>query len=270
MICFPGVKINIGLSVLNKRCDGYHNIKSIFYPVTAYSDCIEIIKADSFKFMKSGVPISGNDKDNLCYKAYEILKKDLYLPDVSIRLLKRIPSGAGLGGGSSNASSTLKLLNELFEMNLSDSALINYAANLGSDCPFFILNQPAYITGKGNIIEPIKLDLKGYYLTIINPGFSISTRQAYENIILSYKKVDLKSAIQQPVNKWKDLIVNEFEKFAFANHPGLSEIKKSLYNSGALYSSMTGSGSSVYAISDFLLNLPSPLKKYNFWQGKLN
>jgi len=270
MICFPGAKINIGLSVLNKRCDGYHNIQSIFYPVTGYFDCIEINETDSFEFTKSGLPISGNDRENLCNKAYEILKKDLLLPDVSIRLLKRIPSGAGLGGGSSNASSTLKLLNDLFGLNLSNIALTSYASHLGSDCPFFILNQPAYITGRGDIIEPVGLDLKGYYLTIINPGFSVSTRQAYENISFSYKKVDLKSLIQLPVDKWKDLIINDFEKFAFANHPELSVIKHTFYYSGALYSSMTGSGSSVYAISDHLLKLPQPLEKYNFWQGKLN
>jgi 4-diphosphocytidyl-2-C-methyl-D-erythritol kinase len=269
MICFPGAKINIGLNIVNKRCDGFHNIQSIFFPVNGYSDSIEIVETDSFQFIKSGLPIAGSDEDNLCYKAYKILKDDLHLPDVSIRLLKRIPSGAGLGGGSSNASSTLKLLNDFFGLNLSNSALINYASNLGSDCPFFIQNEPAYITGRGNIIEPIELDLKSYYLTIINPGFSISTKEAYNNINLHDKKIDLKSAIHQPVNLWKDLIWNDFEKYAFANHSELSVIKQSLYNSGALYSSMTGSGSSVYAISDCILKLPHLLDKYNFWQGKL-
>jgi 4-diphosphocytidyl-2-C-methyl-D-erythritol kinase len=269
MICFPGIKINIGLSVLNKRCDGYHNIHSIFYPVTGYFDCIEIVESDSFQLINSGISISGNDKDNLCYKAYEILKKDFNLPDITIRLLKRIPTGAGLGGGSSNASSTLKLLNDLFDLKLDNTALTNYAASLGSDCPFFIHNKPAYVSGRGNIIEPIDLDLNGYYLTIINPGFSISTRQAYENISPHYKKTDLKTSIKQPVSLWKYLILNDFEKYAFSNHPELTEIKKALYEAGGLFVSMTGSGSSVYAISENFFKLPQQLKKYNSWQGKL-
>ena len=269
MICFPGVKINIGLSVLNKRCDGFHNIQSIFYPVSTYTDCIEIIESDAFRFETFGIPVTGNDTDNICYKAYEVLKKDYNLPNVAIRLLKRIPTGAGLGGGSSNASFTLKLLNDLFALNLSNKVLNYYAAKLGSDCPFFILNQPAYISGRGDVIEPVKLDLKGYYLTIINPGFPISTKQAYENIHFSYKRVDFKSAIQQPVTLWKDLIWNDFEHYAFLIQPELSVIKNSLYEAGALFASMTGSGSSVYAISDSKLEMPEQLNKFGFWQGKL-
>jgi len=270
MICFPAVKINIGLSILNKRCDEFHNIQSIFYPVNNYTDCIEIIESNTFHFEKFGIAVPGNESDNLCIKAYDVLKRDFHLPAVTIRLLKRIPSGAGLGGGSSNASSTLILLNDLFNLHLSFNALTKYAANLGSDCPFFIHNQPASVTGRGDIIEPVKLNLKGYYLTIINPGFPISTKLAYENINFSYQKVDFKSAVQQPINLWKDLIWNDFEQFAFLIHPELSIIKKSLYDVGALFASMTGSGSSVYGLSDVKLNIPQNIEKFNFWQGKMD
>ena len=270
MISFPGVKINIGLSVLNKRTDGYHNIQSIFYPVTSYNDCIEIIESDKFSFEKHGIVIAGNDNENLCYKAYELLKKDFSLPAVSIKLLKRIPTGAGLGGGSSNASSTLLLLNDLFKLNLSKQILSDYAAKLGSDCPFFILNQAAFINGRGEIIEPIKLDLKGYFLTIINPGFSISTKNAYENIKCNDHPIDIKAVSQLPIWLWKDLICNDFEQFAFSTHPDLLQIKQSLYKSGSLYVSMTGSGSSVYAISESQLNLPKQIKRFGFWQGLLD
>jgi 4-diphosphocytidyl-2-C-methyl-D-erythritol kinase len=269
MICFPGAKINIGLSVLNQRCDGYHNIQSIFYPVTQYNDCIEIIESDRFEFQNHGLAVPGNYKDNLCYKAYMALKADFNIPNVSIRLLKRIPMGAGLGGGSSDASATLLLLNELFRLKLSTKDLMEYASMLGSDCPFFISNKPARVTGRGNAIEPIDFSLKGYLLTIINPGLHISTKEAYENLKITNKRVNFKSAIQQPIGTWKELIWNDFEEYAFSRYPLIPEIKKAMYEAGALFVSMTGSGSSVYALSGHYLELLPGLEKLNKWECRL-
>ena len=270
MICFPGVKINIGLSVLNKRCDGYHNIQSIFYPVSNYNDCIEITESKRFEFHNLGITVPGHYRDNLCYKAYMELKADFNIPNVSIKLLKRIPGGSGLGGGSSDGSATLMLLNDMFHLKLDTKSLTEYAARLGSDCPFFIHNKPSYVSGRGNVIEPIDLSLKGYHITIINPGYHISTKEAYENLKITHKRVDFKSAVQQPISTWKELIWNDFEAYAFSKHPELAGIKASLYKAGAIFASMTGSGSSVYAISDVKLNISDTLLKSSFWQGKLN
>jgi 4-diphosphocytidyl-2-C-methyl-D-erythritol kinase len=270
MISFPCAKINIGLSVLNKRCDGYHNIQSIFYPVLNYSDCIEITESEQFRFNRYGIQIDIADNDNLCVRAYYLLKNEFNLPAVTISLIKRIPTGAGLGGGSSNASSTLLLLNELFSLNMDLKSLLFYAAKLGSDCPFFIQQQPAWITGRGDIMEKININLKGLYLTIVNPGFPISTKQAYGNITLQHKRVNFKSVITEPVSLWKDHIWNDFETFAFRLFPELNDIKSSMYESGALFASMTGSGSSIYALSDSELMLPKTFEKYNIWKSKLS
>jgi 4-diphosphocytidyl-2-C-methyl-D-erythritol kinase len=271
LISFPNCKINIGLCITGKRPDGFHNLESVFYPVP-FTDALEIIPSSkrNFSFLSEGIKVTENAEDNLCVKAFQLLKKDYDLPSVEMFLLKKLPSGAGLGGGSSNASFTLKMLNELFELKISEEKLENFAAQLGSDCPFFIKNKAAFVSGRGEFLEEINLSLKGFHISIIHPGIHISTKEAFANIKPGHPEISLKEQIQKPVSFWQNFISNDFENYAFSTYPELAEIKEKLYNSGALYAAMSGSGSAVYGISEKELNLKDKMPgNYLFWQGEL-
>ncbi len=254
MISFPVSKINLGLEILGKRPDGYHNISSIFYPV-ALKDVLEIIPAvetqqTDVQISYSGLPIEISNNDNLCVKAYHLLKKDFpALSKINIHLHKVIPMGAGLGGGSSDAAATLLLLNKIFKLLLSSEQLKNYALTLGSDCPFFIEAIPALAEGRGEKLTSVALDLSAYKILIVNPGIHINTAKAFAEIKPPYKKQsDLQQIIQQPVETWKENMVNDFEITAFAAHPSLKKIKDELYLLGASYAAMSGSGSTLYGL----------------------
>lgn len=247
MIHFPNAKINLGLNIVSKREDGYHNIESCFYPIP-WRDSLEVIEAASFAFHSYGLDIPGDASSNLCVKAYELLKADHDLPPVEIHLLKNIPMGAGLGGGSADGAFTLKLLNDLFQLNLSSLQLEAYALQLGSDCPFFIQNQPAIATGRGEGLELIDLDLSGCTLAIHNPGIHISTKEAYAGITPKQPEISVADIISRPIQEWKDLLRNDFEDSIFPSHPTIAQLKQDMYAAGAIYASMTGSGSTVFGL----------------------
>lgn len=247
MITFPNAKINIGLQILSKRDDGFHNIETIFYPINL-NEIIEFVPSSKTDFTISGININGDKNNNLIIKAYNFLKEEYQLPNIKIHLHKIIPTEAGLGGGSADASFMLKSLNEYFELNISNKKLLKYAEQLGSDCPFFIENKPTYATAKGEILETIDLLLKGYYIALIKPNVQISTAEAYKNIKLGKPKLNLRDVVKRPIKEWKNNIFNGFEDYAFVKYPELKEIKTYLYNIGAEFALMTGSGSAIYGI----------------------
>ena len=248
MIGFPNCKINLGLNIINKRDDGFHNIETVFYPLT-FHDALEIFPAESFSLKRSGIHLPGKEDDDLCVKAYSLLKKDIpRLPAIDIHLLKAIPAGAGLGGGSADAAFTLKMLSDIFRLNLSTDQLINYAAQLGSDCPFFIINKACFATGRGEILEPIDLNLSTYSFVLINPGIHINTAEAFSRIVPKQPTRSIKQLVQQPIASWKDSLMNDFEETIFTSHSKIKAIKEELYNKGAVYASMSGSGSTVFGI----------------------
>lgn len=250
MIDFPNCKINIGLHVTEKRADGYHNIETVFYPLPK-NDVLEVITSSTNEttLNATGIKVTDNSNDNLCIKAYHLLKNDFpQLPAVNIYLHKNIPAGAGLGAGSANGAFTLLLLNKKYNLNLSEQQLIDYALELGSDCPFFIKNKPCFATGRGEILEEINVDLKGYSFLIINPRIHINTGWAFSQITPQQPKYSLKEIIQKPVEEWKRFITNEFQQAACVAHPAIQETIDKLYNANAVYAAMTGTGSTVYGI----------------------
>lgn len=255
MISFPNAKINLGLNIVSKREDGYHNIESCFYPIP-WRDSLEVIEAASFAFHSYGLEIPGDASSNLCVKAYELLKADFDIPPVEIHLLKNIPMGAGLGGGSADGAFTLKMLNELFDLQLSNLKLETYALQLGSDCPFFIENQPAIARRRGGNLESIDLDLSRYYLAIYNPAIHISTKEAYAGVKPHQPTTAISEFIKTPVNQWRDTLENDFEASIFPNHPEIAQLKKEMYEAGAIYASMTGSGSTVYGVFEEAIKHP--------------
>jgi len=259
MLVFPNCKINLGLHILDKREDGFHNLETVFYPVPV-RDVIEIIPNTNkeVEFTGTGLTIDGNAADNLCVKAYQILKKDFPgLPLVKLHLHKAIPMGAGLGGGSADGAFMLKLLNNKFKLNLSTPKLLNYALELGSDCPFFIINKPCFATGRGEELEEIPVDLSAYKIVLINPGIHINTGWAFSNISPTPSKKSIKTIIEQPVETWKAELINDFEIPVFAAHPQIQNIKEDLYSCGAVYAAMTGSGSTVFGIFNTEINTES-------------
>ncbi len=270
MITFPNAKINIGLNIVEKRPDGYHNLETVFYPVPL-KDALEIVPSSKEKhsFHSSGILIEGDPEKNLVMKALHLLEKDFHLPVLSIYLEKAIPFGAGLGGGSADAAFMLKMLNELSGLNLPDSRLEDYASKIGADCPFFIKNKPVFASGTGNILKPVELSLNGYFLVLIKPDIQISTPEAYSFILPQKPEFSIKEWIKKPIIEWKDRIVNDFEKNIFAKYPAIAEIKEQLYDKGALYASMSGSGSSVFGIFDSPVDFSEDFKKYYVFQSKL-
>ena len=259
MVVFPNCKINLGLTITGKREDGFHDIETVFYPVPL-NDALEIIISNishpEVTFSTSGIAIAGADVDNLCIKAYHLLKKDFpLLPSIKIHLHKAIPIGAGLGGGSADAAFTLKALNEKFELGISNSQLLAYALQLGSDCPFFINNNSCIATGRGENMQPCTIDLSSYQLILINPGIHINTGWAFsqlniatENSVNDSSLIPINEIITTEIEGWKNLLKNDFEKPVFSEYPIIKEIKENLYAQGALFALMSGSGSSVYGI----------------------
>ena len=258
MIIFPNSKINLGLRINRKREDGFHDIETIFYPVSL-CDALEIITDPvENRFRATGISIPGDPTDNLCLKAYALLKKDFpSLPYINVHLHKVIPMGAGMGGGSADAAFFLKLVNEKYNLGLSTEKLMHYALQLGSDCPFFIINRPSYATGRGEIMEEISIDLSAYHLLLVHPGIHISTAEAFSGVQPGERQDSLKDIITLPPSQWKDLLVNDFEEPIIQLYPGLSKIRDLLYEAGAIYASMTGSGSTFYGIFE---NRPEKLE----------
>ena len=251
MITYPNAKINLGLNIVEKRPDGYHNLETVFYPINL-QDALEVNVQegeDEFSLKVSGVPIEGEPENNLVVKAYRLLKKDYPdIPAIDIHMYKHIPTGAGLGGGSSDAAFMIKLLNEKFRLNLSIEKMEEYAAILGADCAFFIQNKPVFATGIGNIFEPIQLSLKGYYLVLVKPDIFVSTKDAFAHITPMKPTQSLKEIIRMPVETWRATMKNDFEESVFQKFPEIAAIKDKLYDLGAIYASMSGSGSSGFGI----------------------
>lgn len=268
MIDFPGSKINLGLRVTQRLDNGYHTLESIFIP-TSFSDVLEIIPNDDrTEFVYSGIEIPGDQNDNLIYKAWKLMAKDFDIPPFKANLLKAIPLGAGLGGGSADGSSMLKLLNSTFDLGVSDATLKTYAKMLGADCPFFIDNEAAYVEGIGEKLSPVFINLHSYHLLIICPGIHINTAEAFRNVSPKPTENNLVETINTyPIAEWRNYIFNDFEDFAFHMHPELEQIKNHLYNKGALYASMSGTGSSIYGIFKEKVDLDEVLEKYtHHWQ----
>ena len=246
MIQFPNAKINLGLRIIKKRSDGYHEIETCMYPIPWY-DALEIIPSKKFNFQSTGLAINTNAENNLITKAYNLLKEAFNIPPVDVHLHKIIPMGAGLGGGSADAAIMLKLLNAEFELGISPKELKNYAAEIGSDCPFFIDNVPAICTGRGEIMEPIDFTLSGLKLLLVKPNIHISTAEAYANVIPKTPENNLRTIILNP-QLLKEQLFNDFETPIFQQYPTLKEIKNELYKLGAIYASMSGSGSTMYGL----------------------
>ncbi|RZK80817.1 MAG: 4-(cytidine 5'-diphospho)-2-C-methyl-D-erythritol kinase [Pedobacter sp.] len=266
MLAFANAKINLGLHVTKKREDGYHDLETVFYPIKI-QDVIEVTNANSTSCEILGVNIPGNPNDNLCVKAYEALKKNFDLPPQKITLLKNIPVGAGLGGGSADAAFLVKLLNNKFQLELSDEQMEDYVKPLGADCAFFIRNEPVLAYGKGDEFSPLDLDLSKYYFVLVKPEIHVSTADAYKGIIPTVPTTSLKDLIHLPVKDWKSNIVNDFEFTVFQQFPEIEVVKNTLYKEGALFAAMSGSGSSVFAIFDAEVVLPELEKNNSVFYG---
>ncbi len=261
MLTFANAKINLGLFLTEKRNDGYHNLETVFYPVKIY-DVIELIDADETSCIVKGIEVPGETTDNICLSAFKMLQADFNLPNQQIILLKNIPVGAGLGGGSADAAFLIKLINDKFNLGISIPEMENYARKLGADCAFFIRNQPVYAFGKGDEFEEIKVDLSSYFLVLVKPPVHVSTAQAYRNINVKQPSQSLKKLIDLPLLKWQELMLNDFEPSVFTAFPQIGKIKTKLYEAGARFALMSGSGSSVFAIFEQPVKLPE-LEKEN-------
>jgi 4-diphosphocytidyl-2-C-methyl-D-erythritol kinase len=272
MIFFPSAKINIGLRITGKRSDGYHNIETIFYPVSL-SDALEYVVSDhtvrNDTLRTTGIDTGSDPEKNLVMKTVIRLRREISFPFLNIHLHKAIPVGAGLGGGSSDAACMLKVLNRHFKLNCDSQQLRSLALELGSDCPFFIDCTPCHATGRGEILTPVRPVLAGYYLVIINQGIKISTSEAYQQCKAEVRSESLMHLFELPVTEWEGAIKNDFEDFAFSKHPVLRDLKKELYKSDAVFSLMSGSGSSVYGIFKEKPELPLKLREFVIWEGIL-
>lgn len=266
MLLLPNCKINFGLNVVNRRSDGYHDIETIFYPIPLH-DSLEFNPLDDldpapYSFALSGKAISGNPADNLVVKVYLALKEEFSLPALDIFLRKDIPLGAGLGGGSSDAAAMMTGLNEAFHLGLDQNDMERRLSHFGADCPFFVRNRPAFATGIGDILTSSSLSLKGYYILLVKPNIFVSTREAYAQIRPAHPQMPLSEACLLPPDTWRDNIHNDFETSVFPQHPELSAIKQTLYDMGAVYAAMSGSGSTIYGLFD----RPTPEAKTIFAQ----
>ena len=250
MLDFPNCKINLGLNVTGKRPDCYHNIETVFYPVK-WQDALEIVVGGSapFALKISGLKVEGNPEENIIFKAYKLLSQRHKLPNLQVYLHKVLPMGAGLGGGSSDAAFFLKLVNKQLKLNLSNHQLTDLARQLGADCAFFIENNPVFAQGKGDEFENIKMDLSQYHILVVYPGINSNTKEAYDGIVPAKHSRSVKEIVtKEPIENWKKLWVNDFEKPIFKKYPEIEKLKNTLYQNGAIYSSLSGSGSSVFGI----------------------
>lgn len=257
MLTFPCAKINLGLNITSKREDGYHNLETIFYPVPL-TDALEVkLMHDDFpsdepcdlKITENAVDC--DEKNNLVVKAYTLLAQDFKLPRVHTHLVKRIPMQAGLGGGSADGAFMIRLLDERFRLNMGIAEMERYASRLGSDCAFFITTEPSFATGRGEVLEPVNIaeqNLKGYYIAIVKPAIAVSTREAFKQIICRQPEHCCRDIVRQPVETWKTVLTNDFEEPAFEQHPELADIKQRLYDLGAVYAQMSGSGSAFFGL----------------------
>ncbi|MGA3014765.1 MAG: 4-(cytidine 5'-diphospho)-2-C-methyl-D-erythritol kinase [Bacteroidales bacterium] len=271
MLVFPNAKINLGLKVTGIRPDGFHNIETVLFPIS-FCDVLEINLSENlpFEFNVSGMIISGKDQDNLCVRAYNHLKKIYDLPNVRMHLHKVIPMGAGLGGGSSDAAFTIKLLNDLFTLALSDLQMQQYASQLGSDCSFFIDDLPCFAFGKGDKFESVNLNLKGYSLVIVIPPVRVSTMDAYKVVEVKKQDQDIRMILETSPLTWKNILSNDFEAPIFQLHPEIRHIKEDLYKAGAVYASMSGSGSAVYGLFDRKIPELNSFPGCKIWTGRIN
>ena len=255
MITFPIAKINLGLNVVEKRPDGYHNLQTVFYPVRI-QDALEVFEMDAdfpspvdCDLKVTNIHIEGDEQRNLVFRAYQLLKQDFpTLPRAHVHLYKGIPTQAGMGGGSSDCGFMITLLNDAFRLGLSTQQMIDYAARLGADCPFFISSRPAYAEGIGERLQPIALDLSGWHIAVVRPAIPVPTKEAFSLITPHYPEKNCRDIVMQPVETWRDELVNDFEKSVFALHPEIGSIKAQLYEMGAVYAAMSGSGSSVFGL----------------------
>ncbi len=274
MIKFPNAKINIGLNIIEKMEDGYHSIQSVFYPV-GLCDALEVVEniddsASPFVLTTTGIQIPGKENENLCYYAYHLIAQDYMLPKVKVHLHKHIPIGAGLGGGSADASFFIRLLNEKFELGISWGEMHHYARQLGSDCSFFISNKPAFAEGRGDQYESMKIDLSNYFIALVCPSVHVNTASAYSGVTPKHAARSLENDILTlPIEQWKEFIFNDFEKTVFKQYPEIKSIKEKLYSLGAVYASMSGSGSSVYGIFRKETNLKKEFENCFVWEGNL-
>lgn len=270
MILFPNAKINLGLHVLSRRVDGYHNIETMIVE-TGLSDILEFIEAPDGKteIVSTGRPVPGDAGHNLIIKAWQLMYEKYHIPSVKIHLHKIIPLGSGLGGGSSDAAFMLNGLSEYFELNLTSGKLRELVSSIGSDCAFFIDHRPAIVEGRGDILTPAPNFIQDLWLYIFYPGLHVSTSEAYKNVIPDNSRQRIIDVLNNPIDDWKHLLINDFESFASRRYPLINEIKQRLYRSGAIYASMTGSGSAVYGI---FRDKPEPddeLKKWIIWEEKV-
>jgi 4-diphosphocytidyl-2-C-methyl-D-erythritol kinase len=269
MIVFPNAKINLGLYIIGKRPDGFHNLETVFYPVKI-QDALEIIHQPGLQetiFTQSGNHVEVSTESNLCVRAFALLKKEFpQIPFCKIHLHKHIPEKAGLGGGSADASAMLKLLNETFELKISDEQLASYSLELGSDCPFFIYNRPLLARGRGEILEPLDIDLSAYSLLIVHPGIGVSTKEAFAGVQANaHHQGKIKQILTYPPEKWNGVLENDFEKTVFAAHPAIADIKQKMLENGALFASLSGSGSAVYGIFNRSLSIDFPPHYFQKW-----
>jgi 4-diphosphocytidyl-2-C-methyl-D-erythritol kinase len=271
MICFPNAKINLGLNVIEKRSDNFHNIETVFYPI-GWSDALEIIEmpnsVSDFNLNLSGIAIEGKTKDNLLYKAYHLIKKIKPLPNITVYLHKALPMGAGLGGGSADAAFFINLLNQQFALNLSETERLEIARPLGSDCAFFLHNKPVFAQEKGDIFNHIELDLSNYYIAVIYPNVHSNTKDAYSLVKPAKQTKSITDIIKQPIATWKHKLVNDFENSIFSKYPVVEKTKHTLYDLGAIYASMSGSGSAVFGLFDKLPIL-NELDHFPHWIGRM-
>lgn len=259
MIAFAPAKVNLGLYALSKRPDGFHEIETGILEIPFY-DILEITKSNMFEFIQSGINVDVSVEDNLCTKAFKLLKSHYDISNVRIHIRKQIPMGAGLGGGSSDAVTVLKSLVQLFELEVAKDELLNLSTQLGSDCPFFVDGGMQLASGRGEILNKFKLDISPCFLVLINPGIHISTQEAYSSISCASKLTSIKDILSQPISTWENKLVNDFESSIFEKHPAIKDVKKELYDLGAVYASMSGSGSSVFAFFKEQVGLTRSLK----------
>ena len=269
MITFPNAKINLGLSVIAKRADGYHDLETVFYPI-GIKDALEIIVREEpgCSLFITGIPVAGDQEDNLVVKAYRKLSERFNLPGINIYLHKHIPFGAGMGGGSADAAFMVKMLNDYFSLGLSPAEIENAAGELGADCPFFCRNTPVFAEGTGNLFSPVDFSLKGYFLVVVKPPVSVSTKDAFGGIQPSLPENHVREIVSTlPVTEWKKVLKNDFEVTVFKLYPELAQLKTQLYESGALYASMSGSGSALFGIFDQPTDLSARFAGCFVWEG---